>query len=425
MVSVPSEAVGSAPDATWPGIGAGVFAMVGFSLGCAGVLALLLRVFMTFVKEAAGPFRTNGLVLTSASFVNLEPTELSRAVSSYNWWMSSVAPASTPQAANSTRGPTAFADAFEDWLAARRAQLVIRQSSSVAVYRSMWDAFSTWCMAEQVALDGLTPGLIERFMAARMALGELSDRHAWRWLSLIDSVVHARTRSLDSGANRAAAELLADRPEWQFANAADRDPMPEHLSAAEARMLVVWLLTGSAGYSAAGAAAGSWQALRNRCAAALQLGAGLTPGDLRAVVTAGVVMGPGRSASDVPLKVRVPAHGAVAAREVPIAPWAAKLVSQWLARRSTEALPGVVLFPGTRKGLTWSKVPQYEAVNSVLTAAGVAGPGRSGFVLRHTFALRQLRRGHAPEDVARWLGVTDPGVMARYQRVEYDPPAPA
>jgi integrase len=37
--------------------------------------------------------------------------------------------------------------------------------------------------------------------------------------------------------------------------------------------------------------------------------------------------------------------------------------------------------------------------------------------MRHTFALRQLRRGKSPGDIARWLGVVDPNVMARYQRV--------
>jgi hypothetical protein len=36
--------------------------------------------------------------------------------------------------------------------------------------------------------------------------------------------------------------------------------------------------------------------------------------------------------------------------------------------------------------------------------------------LRHTFALRQLRHGTAPEMVARWLGI-EPEKMKRYERV--------
>ena len=38
------------------------------------------------------------------------------------------------------------------------------------------------------------------------------------------------------------------------------------------------------------------------------------------------------------------------------------------------------------------------------------------FRLRHTFALRQLRRGFKEKTVAQWLGV-EPEVMARYRRV--------
>ncbi len=53
----------------------------------------------------------------------------------------------------------------------------------------------------------------------------------------------------------------------------------------------------------------------------------------------------------------------------------------------------------------------------MLSAAGLEDVEGGSFRLRHTFALRQLRRGTAPHEVAKWLGVTDPAVMARYQRV--------
>lgn len=37
--------------------------------------------------------------------------------------------------------------------------------------------------------------------------------------------------------------------------------------------------------------------------------------------------------------------------------------------------------------------------------------------MRHTFALRQLRRGKSADDIARWLGVVGQDVMARYKRI--------
>lgn len=291
-------------------------------------------------------------------------------------------------------GPHAWSRCFERWHAAQP----IAQPSSAAVYRSMWDAFAAWCVARGLGPQQVRAGDIESFLLGRPGL---TDRHAWRWLMLLDGAL---------APNRAAAVLRDARPAWRHANASAHDPLPEHLNGAQARRLVAWLLDAHTGYAAAGAPAGSWQALRNRCATALQLGAGLTPGDVRALATEGVA----------PWKLRVPAHGAIAAREAPLARWAARLLAAWVDTRAALQLPGTVLFPGTRDGRPWAKVSQYEAARSVLQAAGVDGAGGS-FVLRHTFALRQLRRGTAPADVARWLGVSDPGVMERYRRVVFEP----
>ena len=44
--------------------------------------------------------------------------------------------------------------------------------------------------------------------------------------------------------------------------------------------------------------------------------------------------------------------------------------------------------------------------------------------LRHTFALRQLRRGKSPDLVAKWLGVVEMRVMDRYRRVDYSSERP-
>ena len=335
----------------------------------------------------------------------------------------------------------------------------IRQPSSVAVYQSMWDAFARWCVARGLAPQALRAEHIEAFVLSRAEPQALSDRHAWRLLSLLDSVLRRQPSGqawaggaeppapggsdsglpappvtdqadIDRGAgqgrfrrpgNRAAAELLLARPHWRYANASDRDALPEFLTGSQAAALVRWLLDEHSGYHAPGAAAGSWQSLRNRASVALQLGAGLTPGDIRAALVSGILAGgkPG-SAAALPWRIRLPRHGAVAERDAPIAPWAARLLQQWLEVRTATGLAPDVLFPGTRKAKVWAKVAQYQTVNGLLLAAGVNQIGGGSFVLRHTFALRQLRRGHNPEAIARWLGVSDPGVMARYQRVLYE-----
>lgn len=333
-------------------------------------------------------------------------------------------PTSSPDGSGASTLPSAHAQPFERWLTARASQRRLRQPSSIAVYRSMWEAFCKWLLSQGLPLGGITPQVLAAFLDDRAQAGLLSDRHAWRWLSLLDGVLqHVQPLERSLPPNRAALQLLEAHPRWRYANASARDPLPEHLSAAQARQLVRWLLDESSGYQAAGAKPGSWQGLRNRAAVALQLGAGLTPGDIR-VVQVRHVLGHATGARG-PWRVRVPRHGAIDPHEAPIAPWAARLMARWLARRAAEALPGEVLFPGTRKGTPWAKVAHYMAAGSVMAAAGLPDTGGGSFVLRHTFALRQLRRGHPPEEVARWLGVSDPGVMARYERVQFDDLTPA
>ena len=313
-------------------------------------------------------------------------------------------------------GPQAWLDAFEAWRATREADGSMREASSVAVYRSMWGALTAWCVARGLSLHALTADQLQTYLLSRGGSEDLTPRHAWRLLMLFDAVATHVARREDRAPNTAALTLLHSTPAWRYANAADKTPLPEHLHAQEARRLVAWLLEPADGAGDTGAPAQAWQSQRNRTAVALQLGAGLTPGDLRVATLDGVVAEGARSAG-LPWKLRLPAHGAVPAREAPIAPWAGRLLRRWLETRQAMALPGPFLFPATRAGRAWGKVAQYNAARAVLAAAGVSDTEGGSFRLRHTFALRQLRRGTAPEQVAQWLGLADTAALARYRRV--------
>ncbi len=233
---------------------------------------------------------------------------------------------------------------------------------------------------------------------------------------LADAVLAQRAQAAGVARNGAARALLMATPAWRYANAAEKTPLPDHLHATEARRLVQWLLDPASEGGAAGAPAHTWQALRNRTAVALQLGAGLTPGDIRAATVAGVVC-QGARISELPWKIRLPAHGSTAAREAPVAPWAGRLLRRWLDTRCALQIAGGALFPATRNGRPWGKVAPYAAAKAVLAAAGLPDTEGGSFKLRHTFALRQLRRGTAPEEVAQWLGLSDVAALARYRRV--------
>ena len=318
-------------------------------------------------------------------------------------------------------GPKAYLDAFEAWVLWRGERGDLRERSSVAVYRSMWGALTAWCSGQGLVLNTLPAADLEAFLLSRGGTEALTPRHAWRLLMLVDEVLahHARTQNLPR--NESAQRLLASRPEWRYANANDKTPLPEHLRADEARRLVAWLLDPAGPQPPAAAAAQPWQALRNRSSVGLQLGAGLTPGDIRLARLDAVVARAG-PAGLLPWKISLPAHGGAPAREAPIAPWAGKLLRSWLDARQTIQMAGPMLFPATSSGRPWGKVAQYMAAKSVLTDAGLQDTEGGSFKLRHTFALRQLKRGTPPERVAEWMGLSDTAALARYRRVLMTPP---
>lgn len=359
----------------------------------------------------------------------------------------------------------AFEQAFEAWAAHAQQHRQLQREPSVAAYRVIWGGFVRWCVGQQptVTLHTLTEADLELFIQSRTGAAgpdsDLTPRYVWRLLHLIDRVLlhdaQVRQQQIQAlsapaahsqpgaaigltgaaaapqtpprlphaslVANRCAHVLLHSRPEWRYANAAERDALPDHLTAGQARRLVDHL---SQARPRGGRvpADPSWQDLRNRCGVALQLGAGLTPGEVRTLQVAHVVVDGGRQ-QGLPWKLRVPGDGDSAEREAPLARWAGLLLRHWLDVRRQQALGGEQLFPSTRSGKPWGKVAHYNAVTQVLQGAGLDPslvPGGS-FRLRHTFALRQLRRGASPDDVARWLGVVDPAVMARYRRVVFAP----
>jgi integrase len=320
--------------------------------------------------------------------------------------------------------------AFERWLEDQRASGSLRQPTSVQVYRDMWGAFTAWCLGQSpaITLSSLDLRDLQAFQAARFGRKSsdlsLSPRHALRLMRLIDRVLRHHATQTDVHPNTSASDWLASHPEVRYSEAAEADPLPEFLSVAEAKHLITYLSNarprpGLSGARRDSQAAFTWQELRNRTAVALQLGGGLTPGDVRALTLASPVSRGGR-VRDRPWKVAVPGDGNSSARETPIAPWAGELLQHWLQVRAETRIEGDHLFPSTRSGKPWHKESHYKCAKKVLEDAGIDSSEGGSFRLRHTFALRQLRRGFEPEQVAAWLGV-EPEMMSRYKRVVATP----
>ena len=321
-------------------------------------------------------------------------------------------------------------EAFEHWLADQRASQSLRQPGSIEVYREMWRGFMGWCLGQSpaVTLASLDVADLQAFQAARFGMKSadlsLTPRHALRLVRLVDRVLRHHAAQTGEEPNTAASDWLADNPHVRYAEAASADPLPEFLSVAEAKHLIAFLSNarprpGVSGVRRDAHVAFTWQELRNRVAVGLHLGGGLTPADVRALTLKSPVSRGGR-VRERPWKVSIPVHGDAVARETPIAPWAGELLQHWLQVRLEMQIPGDVLFPSTRTGKPWSKQSHYAATRQLLQEAGLDSNDGGTFRLRHTFALRQLRRGTAPEEVARWLGV-EPAVMDRYKRVVSSP----
>lgn len=317
-----------------------------------------------------------------------------------------------------TASPAPFDEAWLTWRQASEEAGRLQRDSSVVVYDAMWSSLAAWAVANDFQIDALNADGLDAYLASRGGAGDLSDRYAWRLLRLADRIMKCYASSIGVEPNFAAEIALARRPELRFANAHDKDGLPALLSVFEAKLLVTFLSAVRPGRSKS---AMTWQEVRNRASVASMLGAGITPGEVRVLELEDLVVQGGRS-KDVPWKFKVDGNGNAPSRETPIAPWAGQLLRYWLEVREEQKIPGTMLFPSTRgTGKPWGKVAQYNAATAVLAAAKIDDLAGGSFRLRHTFALRQLRKGRTPEEVAKWLGVSDPNVMARYQRVITEP----
>lgn len=317
--------------------------------------------------------------------------------------------------------PFNFHRSFEAWAADASTIGTLRQSSSTDVYRAIWNSFAAWCLAHTPPVDptSIGPWELQRFLESRRGnagpAGETTNRYAWTILNLIQRILRHAAEARGAEVNVAPAGLIAARPALRYANTSD-PALPDHLSAGLARALVRFLVETEPSPSVPM----RWQELRNRTAVGLQLGGGLAPGDVRAMTLQRVISADA-TVRPLPWKLRVPADGNTPERETPLARWASRLLGRWLATREAQAIPGEWLFPSTASGKPWSKMAQYRAAQDVLKQAGVPDAEGGSFKLRHTFAVRQLRRGQSPEDVARWMGIARLETLARYRRVLHSP----
>jgi site-specific recombinase XerD len=313
-----------------------------------------------------------------------------------------------------------FLQIFEAWVDSRaKAGIGDRPlgPETADIYREMWSAFAIFCIEHSLRYDQLRSTDLIRFFEqrqkARAASGasphDLNARYARRFLTLIDRVLRHAAHQHGSQPNLAAAELL-ERPEYKHAEAADRDPLPEYLLPKQSEDLIRFL---EIQLQRIESEPMHWKEMRDCTAVALMLGAGLAPGDVRALRTSGVMT----KEDGLPWKLSVPGNGNSPARETPIAVWSATLLRTWMEEHRRQRLAGDYVFPATASGKQWSQSRCFESCKAVLKKAGIDDVPGGLFKLRHTFVLRQLEEGHPETEIARWLGLLDISGMNRYKRI--------
>ena len=291
------------------------------------------------------------------------------------------------------------------------------RDESADMYRDIWGSFAAFCAHREIGLEALTRAQGEAFLASLGGGGEVTPRYVRRVLSLLARVVRFDAQQRQVRETDALASLLDD-PRYRTADLDLAEPLPEFLTARESALLQDYVTRRQV--NPAAAEAWDWREVRDRTAVAMQLGAGLTPSDVRALVLSGVEC-EGGFEKDTPWKLALPGNGNSPARETPLAKWAGRQLAVWLRVRAEQGIAGDIVFPATRSGKVWGKTASFNAFRAVLDGAKIKDLEGGSYKLRHTFALRQLADGKSAADVGSWLGVKDPAVMARYARVLIKP----
>lgn len=284
------------------------------------------------------------------------------------------------------------------------------RSSSEQVYWDIWVAFTGRLAIEMRRLENIDAAYLAAYLTflaqdtekkKNLAVnGTLQPRYARRVLSLIDRLARFDAQRRGIPPNTAVSELLQDPDQEALreANHRENDELPEFLDAGD-RERVKDLLMRPVGSPATDAPA-TWLELRDNAAVAVQLGAGLAPGEVRALRIQDVE---GERRTGFTLRVR--ASGSRHLRANRLAGWASAALDAWLRARAGLPRAGDSRYVFcTDEGTQWSKNKAMQATAEVLKRAKVKR-SYGAYQLRHTYVLAARQEGASWEAIGTALGI--------------------
>ena len=275
---------------------------------------------------------------------------------------------------------------FLTWLADQRVvgDRQFRESS-----RETYAAMFSWWLASLKA-KGLN--LLEatgKDAAEFFAASEFEPVSRRRYLQLLDRVYRYLSEIGWPGKNPLSAELRKER-ELDI-------PLPPGLDETALAHVIAVL-----------AAIPAWKGSRDRCAAALLIGAGLRVSEFVTL-----------RASDVTELFAIELKPHSVHREhttliLPDGPWRG-WYQTWLVTRKELGIPGEILCPGTQKGAAYSPSGLFRRVSAWLEPLGDKLPQTGPNLLRNTFARQALTCGrYQAHEVQEFLGHAELRATSRH-----------
>ena len=306
-------------------------------------------------------------------------------------------------------------DAYELWLDSLTIDVAGNagyQQKSKRQFVSMFGRFCRWLVLHEVTVAVFDEQHIQQFLRTVDGRGDEPARSTIRrYLTILERVCHHLNEigvrndkpTSEDGRPGNPAKALRRYDEFRFVSR----ERPAFLTYAQSERYIEWVLDRPIK---------GWVDVRDKAFRLIFLASGPTVEEIRGLKIEDVIEEDGLV---VEMRIR-PRGVGHAARTVPVAEWAKKPVSEWLALRRGLFSPSDALFLARSKDFhidepgcdSIGPTESFTVVQEAMVAIGYVASRQGPMTLRHSFTARQLLAGIPKERIAQWLGLATPEMVS-------------